>query len=269
MERISTRLQGIFNELELINDPKRDPIKVVLQECISAIASVEANFRFLDLEEDNERLKAELESLKKDSAAQIQILRSELDALLKKQAEREQKEAELPEPQMRILWGLPSTSEPAVSLSQLYAQLNMPRDEFDVHFGQLEKLRYATTASDGWGGSGAARRTDAGNKYVLAKRMAGEEPPRTKKYANLPEIEEAMLLMMIGEDEGINEEVIHGQLQHSGVQISFEMVKFTLRQMEKRTRFCHHDPMEATYGTGHTWGIMPTGLEYFAERGKL
>ena len=76
-----------------------------------------------------------------------------------------------------------------------------------------------------------------------------------------------MLAMMVGEDEGVNERLIHQSLEDEGVKITLGKVKWILET--KLKGFAIYDPEEATYGAGNTWFITNAGREYFAERDKL
>ena len=99
--------------------------------------------------------------------------------------------------------------------------------------------------------------------------------PRRRKFPDLPELEERILEILKGKDDGVSEDIIHirlegsMQLEGAGKQITLAKVKHILRTQLKPKRFATYDSMEATYGTGHTWFITESGNEYFSERGRL
>jgi hypothetical protein len=109
-------------------------------------------------------------------------------------------------------------------------------------------------------------RTIAGDELVLAKRLAGEEEEApTRKYPDLPILEETILAMMVGENEGVPEELIHESLKRKGETVTFEKVKYILRtSLDKKWGYAFCDDEEATYGGGNTWFITERGTEYFA-----
>lgn len=221
------------------------------------------------LELELQALKADFETLKLNHAAQVNVLRTELEALREAQAKRENKDDELPVEQLDILKLLPPPGDRGLTQYEIGNRLShIPPDELVLHLTFLRKERYATTRC---GAVDEVRwsRDDRGNRYVIAMRRSGEDQAPNRKHADLSGIEERILAMMIGQNEGENEEAIHATLERGGgVKITLPKVIYLLCGMEKKG-LCNHDPMEATYGTGHTWFLSNGGTEYFAERDKL
>jgi len=99
-----------------------------------------------------------------------------------------------------------------------------------------------------------------------AERKKQEEKTQ-RKYPDLPPLEEAILWMLIGEDEGVNERFVHSELERQHVKISLEKVKLILEK--KLEGFAFYNPEDGTYGQGTTWFATDAAREYFDERDKL
>ena len=198
---------------------------------------------------------------------ELQAVQAQIEQYQAEQAGRQKKERDIPPIQFKILQRLASESECNWRrIDEISRDVKIPVDEAEVYIQGLKKLGLATFHPHEPGGGGWHRTTE-GNRLVVAKRWAGEEPAPTKKYSDLSEIEESILEMLIGEDEGVNERLIHQSLEDNGVKITLNKVIWILETSLKR--FVDYDPGEPTYGTGNTWFIADAGREYFAERDKL
>jgi hypothetical protein len=264
---IKKRIDELVNKLGEIPPPNAGTIKGELLDIGSSVEALEEGAAIRDaeakvtiLESENANLKTELKLLK----GEVETFRAE-----RKKQEQESKRADIPDIQFEILKRLPSESESSgLGFQDLASAFNIPVYEVEVHVDALAKAGLArpTREHRTW----VAYRTMAGNKFMLAKRLAGEEQAPERKYPDLPDIEERMLAMMIGENEGVREEFIHGSLENLWrVTITLEKVKWLLKTSLKDKGFAYYDPEEATYGMGYSWFITDRGTEYFAERNKL
>lgn len=205
----------------------------------------------------------------------LQKAHSGLDTQLSAQAnaqrrEKQKKKRKIPPIQFEILNRLPTESEGNwPRIDEIARAVGIPVDETESHFDRLEESglierRYNAFDALIW------HRTKRGNRFVLAMRLAGVEEAPKRKYPDLPDIEERMLAVMVGEDEGVHEEfIIHNSLQRQGVKITLEKVKWLLKTSLKAKGFADFGDEEGTYGAGNTWFITDRGIEYFAEREKL
>lgn len=186
MESISSRLQGLFNELELIDDPRRDPLRVILQSCISDVLAFESNFGFSNLVKENEALKEKVGALEADESAQIEVLRDELKVLSKENTARKEEEnyPTLTPEQFWILEILPLESQGGFSVQKIAEVADIPEGEVEIHLDFL-KSKLANHTDDS-----PTRRvwfcSVPGTKYLLAMK-AGEEH---LKYDRLPQLDD-------------------------------------------------------------------------------
>jgi DNA-binding MarR family transcriptional regulator len=148
-----------------------------------------------------------------------------------------------------------------LGIDEISRAVNIPPDEAEIHIDRLEKAGLATRRYNAYDAL-VWHRAMPGNELVLAKRLAGEEEQKAYKYADLPKIQHDSLLMMVGEDEGINEREIAKRL---GKNLALTQHNLSLlRDADFAT-----DGDEADYGTGRTWVILKKGNEYLAERNLL
>lgn len=207
MESISSRLQSLFNELELVDDARRDPIRVVLQTCITDTRAAESNFGFPDLVKQNEELKSllhakqeEFDAYKASSESQRNVLRLELEGLLKEKAKRDESEKypTLPREQFWILEVLPVESVGCLKALEIAEKADLPINEVDVHLSQILALSpnlanhtYDQPKNWKW------FCTTAGTKYLMAVRA---DPEQLAQYERIPRLdcEDERLLGAVG-----------------------------------------------------------------------
>ena len=200
MNALSKLLQAIWDVLDKSGDKETKEVLIPLQECITMARSIEENFGFPDLAKEDETLKAELEALetrkkkelhvlkenhhgelqrfRADRDAQIKVLRAELDVFAKAQADRDNKEAELPGPQHDILKVLPPPGSAGLLEWEITSRLpNIPSDELVEHLRHLDGGQYAGQRYDAYDAYDALRwsRLDRGNRYVISQRKAVDE----------------------------------------------------------------------------------------------
>lgn len=228
-----------------------------ISESESKIATVEQALEQSNAE--NEKLKAELRS------AQVKA-RNYKEELKRK----EDKKWDIPDIQFSILQWLPSElSGSALKLTEVARDLKIPVDEAEIHFDTLRQMGLATALPNEVKGT-TWRRSMEGNKFVVAKRWAGEgDPPKENKpghgHPDLSKPEQIALLLMTRNDgEGAFESEIANEL---GISVlATTLVLSTLRGKEMAT---DGGEPQATYGQGQKWWLLTAGKEYLAERGLL
>ena len=88
----------------------------------------------------------------------------------------EEQNREIPQIQFEILQRLPLVNEAGHRLGSIAGDADIPLDEAEVHLDALCKAKLAKKNSN-WPRVHAAtwQRTMAGNRYVVAKRLTGQE----------------------------------------------------------------------------------------------
>lgn len=188
------------------------------------------------------------------------------------QKEREKKEAEPNDIQLRILIALPSESEGGVTVRDISKRLSMDIGDMDFHLAWMRQHQYAicwrdVTETWHW------NRTIKGQGYIMAKRLAGEEgeehQAQAETHPDLTKLEQIVLLIVAkGEGETVEEITKHlavptmGKPTATGPMVVLLLIK--LREKGMAT-----DGDESTYGTAPRWHILRAGMEYLAERGLL
>jgi predicted nuclease with TOPRIM domain len=144
-----------------------------------------------DLSEENESLKAKLETLKADfdslktnHAAEIDVVRAELDSLLKEKAEREEKADDLQDNQKRILVALEHPGGSRLRLDEISDRLQLRPDEIIAHLQRLAERGHLSQGFNQWEAP-VWGRSMKGNDYVIALRLSGEEE-KWKKMEKKP-----------------------------------------------------------------------------------
>ena len=277
-QSLTQRIAALINRVGEKPEPSFGDIKSELVECLGLAETLENDAVIRDLEEQVTVLEAALEKSNLENSnlqTELQSLKTEVDGFRaeRKKKEEERRRKEMPEIQFKILQRLPSENEgDGQTLKAISRRANIEALEAEIHLHWLEKSgfakrRYFASADDSR--IAAWYRTAPGNELILAKRLAGEEQTSQRKYPDLPNIEEGMLAMMIGEKEGVREESIHESLERVGVTITLEKVEYILRASLQKKGFADFDSEEGTYGMGNTWFITDRGTEYFFERDKL
>lgn len=197
--KVSKNLAALMAPWENIspNSAIRDAAGIVCEKLRAIITDAETLEALADeakLAAENEALKSELQVLKTNHASEVEFVHTEiaatqkaLDALRKEKAHREKNEDELPDEQFRILKVLPSEEGGRwKTVSEISKALRIAPDEVEIH---LDRLKADGLATDRFNPMDAHvwHRAMSGNKYVLAKRLAGEEDEDTEQtYDGLP-----------------------------------------------------------------------------------
>lgn len=259
---LKARIDALFNALGGAHKPSNAKIRSELSTLASLAEALENDQATAKKEAKIAALKVEIENLK----VELQAANAEIKRFRAEQKKQEEKEREIPQIQFQILTRLPSEHGGSnwLGIDEISRAVNIPPDETEIHIDRLEKAGLAMRRYNAYDAL-VWHRTMPGNELVLAKRLAGEEEAEDQKpykYAGLPKIQHDALLMMVGEDEGINEREIAKRLGKSLALTQHNLS--LLRDADMAT-----DGDEADYGTGRTWVIMRRGNEYLAERNLL
>ncbi len=266
---LKSRIEALINSLGGRDKPTLPKIRselvsfALLAEALEdGQATREAKAKIAGLEAALEKSNAELGSLK----VQLQAANAEIERFLADRKKQEEKEREIPPIQFQILSRLPSEHGGGnwLRIDEISRAVNILPDEAEIHIDRLEKAGLATRRYNAFDAL-VWHRTIKGSELVVAKRLAGEEgagDQKPYKYADLPKIQHEALLLMVGEDEGINEREIAKRLGKSLALTQHNLS--LLRDADMAT-----DGDEADYGTGRTWVILKKGNEYLAERNLL
>ena len=260
---LKARIDALFNAIGGEQKPSYNKIRSELSTFASLAESLENDQATAKKEAKIAALKAENKNLK----VELQTANAEIKRFQAERKKQEEKEREIPPIQFKILHRLPSENEgDGATLKVISRRANIWSLEAKIHLDRLEKAGFAKrTYYDITGGGRitAWHRTMPGNELILAKRLAGEEDQEAaRKYPDLPPIQHEALLMMVGEDEGINEREIAKRL---GKSLPLTQHRLSLlRDAEMAT-----DGEEGDYGTGRTWVLLRRGEEYLAERDLL
>lgn len=225
----------------------------------SAISEAESNNAIL--KQENQKLSLELQELK-----------TELKALREEQRKRDEKDRDLPDDLFKILKTLPSRSEGWTDVAQLRGDLEVVEamkiemGDLDVYLSKLGELTYATNTCNA-AGVPMWQQTINGSKYVMAKRLAGEEEERKAyKHHDLPQLQHEILLIIL---RWPNEMGPYESQIANAIKKSLEKTKFELRILRKAGMATDGDEPQATYGFGQEWWLLEKAHEYFDERGLL
>lgn len=226
-------------------------------------ALAQKDARISDLEAALEKSDVELGNLK----LLLEEAGGELEAFRTAQEERQEKEREIDPVQFQILQRLHSESECKwLRIDEIARALKIPVDEAEVYVEGLDKrglvvFHYHEPGGGGW------HRTAEGNKWVVAKRWAGEEE---QPNANNDLGENAQkVLILIAREDGLDETAI---AERMGIRLS--VIRRILRILrEKDLATDKEEPGEAFTSSegpvGPTWRLLIKGEDYLAERSSL
>ena len=230
---IKSRIDELVSKLGELPAPSPAFIKGKLVAIGVLVEALEEGEVIRDAEEKVTVLEAALEKSNLENShlqAKLKSLNTEVDGFRaeRKKQEEEKKREDIPDIQLQILRDLPTEhAGDGSTLHGICQRTRIPPDEAEIYLDRLEnsgfaKRRYFASAA---GGRPVAAwyRTIRGNELIFAKRLAGEEQTPQRKYPDLRKLEETMLEMMIGESEGIAEELIHAELEK-------KMIKSPLRE---------------------------------------
>lgn len=262
---LKSRIDKLINSLGGTDKPGLAEIRSELFTFARLAEALEDNQATREAEAKIAVLEAALEkSNAENSNLKIKLQTANADTEVSCRAEKARRErAGDTANSIQILQRLPSEhgGRNWLGIDEISRAVNIPPDEAEIHIDRLEKAGLATRRYNAYDAL-VWHRAMPGNELVLAKRLAGEEEQKAYKYADLPKIQHDSLLMMVGEDEGINEREIAKRL---GKNLALTQHNLSLlRDADFAT-----DGDEADYGTGRTWVILKKGNEYLAERNLL
>jgi len=226
-------------------------------------ALAEKDARIADLEVALEKTNNELRNLN----VSLEKASSELEAFAEEQEEREKQDADLPEIQFRILKQLPLVHQHGHRLDRIAWGAGIPMDEAEIHLDALCKRKPQLARKEptwpfihetGW------KRTMAGNRYVVARRLAGEEEEKIYRYADLPKVQhDTLLLIAARQGAGATESYVAERLG-----TTFGATRYAFNAL-KECDFAA-DPFEDERpGDERTFYLRAVGAEYLNERGLL
>lgn len=198
---LKERIDALVNALGAAEKPSSAQIRNELvglaldvEKLEDGQALAEKDARISDLEAALEKSDVELGNLK----VLLEEAGGELEAFRAEQKKQSEAEREIPEVQFEILKRLPLVNEHGSTLDVIARTAAIPKDEAEIHLDALCKAKPALAwRTSSWPevNETAWRRTMAGNRYVVSKRLAGEEEkeePR-RKYADRTTIEADVL----------------------------------------------------------------------------
>lgn len=265
---VKERIDELVNKLGELPPPSTDFMKGKLVKIGTLVEALENGADIRDAETKIAALETELGNLKllfQTENAELETFRAE-----RKKQEEEKRREEIPEIQFQILNRIPSERAGMgawVGIAEILQTVNIPVDEADFHLEQLKKNGLATEQFNSYE-SRVWYRTASGNTLVLAKRLAGEaeEPKKTYKHADLPEVEQLILTLLKGFTHAAKAFHIAAGLNLQGIEASEAKTEYLLRGLEKKGFVTSDDE---TYGTGTDWFMTEDGSEYLGERDLL
>lgn len=259
---LKERIDALFNALGAAEKPTIEQIRNELSSWSSLAETLEngqaleeKEARITDLETELGRLQVELQTTN-TALETFQVER-------KKQKEDEQ---DIPDIQYRILRELPSEhGGDGLTMNSIRSCIAIPLDETEIHVDRLQQAKLIVWEEDRYGQC-VWRRTKAGNEFVVAKRLAGDEPQARKRHHDLS-VSEALTLLSISKSQGVSAEELQKQLKGELPTITVMMVELLLIKLREKEMATDGD--EPDYGAPRLWVILRAGAEYLAERGLL
>lgn len=216
------------------------------------------------LKEKNENLKVELQA----ANAKIERFQAERE-------KQEKSEEDIPTVQYRILKTLPSEhAGDGLTMEWIRRQAGVPLDETEIHVGKLEEAGLAareTDQFDQW----VWRRTKAGNEFVVAKRLAGEEEAEKRdpdqSSAELSQVHQALLLK-VAKSGGATAEELAEQLKEALPMVgrsiwTTQSVIFMLVTLRDKQLVI--DRPAPKHNVPRRWIARRKGMEYLARLGAI
>ena len=270
-QSLTERIAALINRVGEKPEPTFGYIKSALVDCLGIAETLENGAAVRDAEAKITALEAALEKSDTELGelkGEMQTAKAEIESFRAEQKKREEKEREIAPIQLKMLRSLPSEYEgKGLNMSQIAYAASVRVDETEVYVNGLKKLGLVIFQHHEPGG-GSWRRTEEGNKLVVAKRWAGEEEKeeiKTKrsKHGELSHPEEiALLTMAKSMNEGATEPEIAKVLKYTAAQTAFILLMLSQKNMAAASN-------EPDYGTGSAWFILNNGLEHLAERRLL
>jgi hypothetical protein len=261
---LKERLDDLANAMGGSQKPSYTDVRSQLFEFSTVAKELENRESIRDAEAKLAALETEKSALQaavRNLESHLQTAEAEIKRFREEKKQREADEADLPDVQFDILRRLPSENSGIPwTLPEISYMAGVPIDEAEIHIDRLERDRLITRT---WGHSAHVwYRTIAGNKFVLAKRLATEEqkPQKRHKHADLVKDAQEMLLLIARSEEGIKE---------------FELCSRCGAEAYMRLHALHNEVfVYSTMGPGGIHGgriltLAAKGAEYLTERGLL
>jgi hypothetical protein len=205
---LKQRIDALANSIGEAPKPAYAEIRSQLFEFSAAAEELENGANIRNAEENMAALETEKSALQTEIAnlkSHLQLAKAEIKRFREEEKRREAEQADLPDVQFSILRRLPSENSGIPwTLPEIAYMAEIPIDEAEIHIDRLERDRLIKRT---WGHSAHVwYRTIAGNKFVLAKRLATDQkPPKRRKHADLVKDAQEMLLLIARSEEGIKE----------------------------------------------------------------
>lgn len=250
-QSLKERLDALIDSLGSANKPtpleirnKLFPIAIEVEELENSQTLAEKDATIAALKEENENLNVAL-----------QTANAEIDRFRKEEKKREEKNADLPDDQFKILKALPSESDGFVGGKSIASHLGIDTGDVDVHLSQLRELGYAFNVGYQW------QRTIDGNRHIMAKRLAGEEEaqePKPHKHDDLSRPEQIVLVTMVV--KAVTAPEIVERVARSLPGATLPMIQLLLIKLRGENMATE---------SGGTWVISQEGLDYLWDRNLL
>jgi hypothetical protein len=300
-DSLSSRIEDLIALCASDDAPNPGKIVLLLKEILPDLEAFESDLNIPNLQTENAALKASLETIKSDSetqisslekelesakadcASQINVLRTELDVAkqdaekLRTQLEKREynEKTDLPEIQFTILELLQPEELDRKPIAQICAGIKcflddpaLQRDEIFLHLTRLKELGLADQWFDGFGRE-VWYRTKAGNTLAIAKRTADKIKDTPARKFQLTINQEIILCTLVGKENGLNETLIHRQLNSANPSAKVSLPKLKLMLETLKEGGFVVDLNDPTFGAGQNWLLDKKGAEYLDERGGL
>ena len=228
-------------------------------------STAEAEAKIAALEAETQRLNKELDTLHAQRDAERKELKEMLDAAnteiaqLQQGKNDQQKASELPKEAVKVLVRIEKYIV-RCNAAQMAHDLKIPNVRAQHWLDELASRRMIREAGDGY------FIDKKGRAYLVENGLDIEERKRPAlAYANLPALEQTILMMLKGEKFGKNERTIAEELVAKNFKVSPENTKLILEKLDQRKMVTSVSSM-SLWGTPD-WFLTQTGADYLAERG--
>ena len=273
---LKERIDALVNALGAAKKPSSAQIRNELvalaldvEELEGGQALAEKDARISDLEAALEKSAVELRNIQ----VLLEQAGGELEAFRTEQKERQEKERDIDPVQLKVLASLGSQySGRGLGMLEISRNAGIRMEEAEVYVTGLEKLGLAIcqrheTEGVTW------RRTAEGNRWVVAKRWAGEEEAQeAKPQAKHDElgVNETIALRMMAKkgDEGITALEIAERVRGGSTEMMFLYILVLLKQ-KNMVGDGYNEGHGPPHGTPRRWIILKAGVDYLAQRGLL
>lgn len=266
------------SQLRVFIAPFAEQFEALEKEAKSGVARA----KFKEAEAEIERLKAALKDYQDDTKTQMEGYQAqlqkaanerermvrELSALRQTPAEPKQRQRtdDLPKEAARVLVCI-AKYVVRCNAAQIAHDLKIPKVRAQHWLDELTGRHMIREAGEGY------FLDKKGRAYLVENGLDTEsgDPVTSKKYADLPKLEEKILMIVNGWEgdpsgilQGIGTDRILSRLAEFGFKLTLAKLELTLERLDK---FVGVNAM--TYGNGLEWYPLKPLSEYLDERGKL